>query len=189
VRRLVELHGGTAQAESPGEGRGATFRVRLPAAPLQTVARSPTRGREANGRDAASELAPSLRGLRVVLVDDDSGARELLTTVLAHGGAEVAAAASAAEGLAAVRHVRPHVLLSDIEMPEEDGYSLIRQVRALTPEQGGGTPALALTAYARAEDRSRALVAGFQMHLAKPVESEELIAAVATLATRSLAAR
>jgi CheY-like chemotaxis protein len=121
-------------------------------------------------------------------VDDDSDARELLATVLAQCGVEVTAAASAAEGLVAVQRFKPHVLLSDIEMPEEDGYTLIRKVRALAPDQGGRTPALALTAYTRAEDRCRAFAAGFQMHLAKPVEPEELISAVATLATNATAA-
>lgn len=188
VRRLVELHGGTVHAESGGEGQGATFRVRLPVAPLHAVTRDSARSRWASGRDTVDGTAPALRGLRVVVVDDDPAARELLTAVLAQGGVEVTAAASAAEGLAAVQRLKPHVLLSDIEMPEEDGYALIRKVRALAPDQGGRTPALALTAYTRADDRCRAFMAGFQMHLAKPVEPAEVLAAVATLATETIAA-
>jgi signal transduction histidine kinase/CheY-like chemotaxis protein len=189
VRRLVELHGGTVHAESAGEGQGATFRVRLPVAPRDAVSRDSTRSYGPSGRNMVEEAAPALRGLRVVLVDDDSSAREMLTAMLARCGVEVTAAASAAEGLVAVQRLKPHVLLSDIEMPEEDGYTLIRKVRELSPEQGGRTPALALTAYTRVEDRSRAFLAGFQMHLAKPVESEELIVAIATLAAQTRASR
>jgi CheY-like chemotaxis protein len=189
VRRLVELHGGTVHVASAGEGCGATFLVRLPVAPLQIGRRHSPGNRGDEEGSPAGQSVPVLRGLRAVLVDDDVGSRELVTAVLSHCGVDVTLAASAAEGLAAVQQRTPHVLVSDIEMPEEDGYSLIRKVRALAPEQGGCTPALALTAYARAEDRSRALQAGFQMYLAKPVEPEELIAAVATLATKSLGAR
>lgn len=189
VRRLVELHGGTVHAESAGEGRGATFRVRLPVASPRDGAGSSPRVHPTGEQTPCDGTAPSLTGVRVVVVDDDPGVRELVTTVLAQGGSEVTPVASAAEGLAAVQQLRPHVLLSDIEMPEEDGYSLIRKVRALAPEQGGRTPALALTAYTRTEDRSRAFLAGFQMHLAKPVEPEELTAAVATLAAQTLAVR
>jgi CheY-like chemotaxis protein len=120
----------------------------------------------------------------VLVVDDDQDARDLVERVLADREAEVVKAASAEEALEALLRTRPTVLLTDIGMPREDGYVLIRRVRALPPEQGGDVPAVALTAYARAEDRTQALLAGFQMHVSKPVEPGELVAAVANLARR-----
>lgn len=134
------------------------------------------------------DFSPALSGLRVLLVDDDPGARELLTTVLSQCGVEVTAVESAAQGLAAVKRLKPDVLLSDLEMPDEDGYSLIRQVRSLDLDEGGGVPAAALTAYTRPQDRKRALLAGFQVHISKPVEPDELTAAIASLAGRTLVA-
>jgi CheY-like chemotaxis protein len=130
------------------------------------------------------EASQVLRGVRVVAVDDDADARKLLEIVLTQSEAEVTVVATAAEALEAVRRVRPDVLLSDIEMPSEDGYHLISRVRALGADEGGNTPAAALTAYARVEDRTRALRAGFQQHLPKPVEPTELVAVVASLAGR-----
>ncbi|PYQ25055.1 MAG: hypothetical protein DMF81_03705 [Acidobacteria bacterium] len=127
---------------------------------------------------------PSVTGLSVLIVDDDADTREILTTVLARGGARVAAVASASEALAAIQVEPPDVLLCDIEMPGQNGYDLVRRLRALPPERGGRVAAAALTAYARAEDRLEALRAGFQFHMAKPVDPRELIAVVASLGAR-----
>ncbi|HYE13434.1 MAG TPA: PAS domain S-box protein [Pyrinomonadaceae bacterium] len=185
VRHLVELHGGSVRAESEGEGRGSTFTVELPftasgeaEAGAPAAAHSPAGGAAAS----ASDLAPSLDGLRVLLVDDEPDARTLLTTVLEQRGAKVRAVASAAEALAELAEFGPDVLVSDIGMPGEDGYTLLRKVRALGPSEGGRVPAVALTAYAREEDRMRALLAGYQVHVAKPVNPSEFIAVVGGLA-------
>jgi PAS domain S-box-containing protein len=182
VRHLVELHGGTVAAESSGEGRGAVFTVALPVRPL--VADGAEVGpHAAEGRVASSGLtAPSLRGVRVLVVDDEPDARELLSSVLGQFGAQVRTAASAREGLRLVREWCPDVLLADIGMPVEDGYMLIKQVRSLPASGGGQTPAVALTAYGRPEDRLRALSAGYQRHVPKPAKPNELGAVVASLA-------
>lgn len=127
-------------------------------------------------------MGKELYGIKILVVDDDADTRELLEWVLKRTGAEVVLAASAREALEAMERSRPHVLVSDIAMPEEDGYALIRRLRARDPEHGGRIPAAALTAYARSEDRARALLAGFQMHLAKPIDPTTLMAAVADLA-------
>jgi PAS domain S-box-containing protein len=186
VRQLVEMHGGSVSVESPGAGGGATFTAQLPLAPVQEAPlpeRSPeARERPEAGEPAAFDCPPSLESLRVLVVDDEEDARAVLTTVLAACRAEVMAVGTAAEALAAVERFHPDVLLSDIGMPGEDGYELIRKVRALPRERGGRTPAVALTAYARTEDRLRALAAGYQMHVPKPVEPTELLTVVATLA-------
>ncbi|MBV9123138.1 MAG: response regulator, partial [Planctomycetes bacterium] len=181
VRHLVELHGGTVAAESPGEGKGATFRVRLPirAVHLELDSSDPeTGGRE----EDAVATAASLDGLRLLVVDDEPDAREVVALVLEQSGAEVAAFGTAQEALEAIESVRPDVLVSDIGMPGEDGYSLLRRVRALGPARGGQVPAVALTAYAKVEDRKRALASGFARHIPKPVEPADLIATVAKLA-------
>jgi len=184
VRHLVELHGGTVRADSPGNGQGATFTVALP---VRVVSEET---REFEPADPGARYAASLRdetmldGLRVMIVDDEAETRELLMAVLTRRGAEVKTCASAAETLEVVGHWRPSVLVSDIGMPDGDGYALISKLRALEPEQGGNTPAVALTAYARSEDRLRALAAGFQMHVPKPVEAVELILVIASLAGR-----
>ena len=180
VKQLVELHGGTVQAKSDGPGQGAAFLVRLPLAALRATA-----GREPSAVHAvdapASEATVDLRGLRVLVVDDEPDARELIGQLLREHGAQVDVAASAAEALLALQRIRPDLLLSDIGLPGRDGYQLMREVRALAPEQGGRTPAIALTAFARSEDRACALLAGYQMHVSKPIEVHELLAAVASL--------
>jgi signal transduction histidine kinase/CheY-like chemotaxis protein len=177
VRHLATLHRGTVEAESPGPGAGATFRVRLPVAPVRSPGLRPS-------VPAGAERFPPLAGVRVLLVDDEADARDLLTAVLVQSGAEVVATASAAEALDALARTRAHVLVSDISMPDEDGYALLSRVRALGLDRGAQLPAVALTAYAREEDRTRALAVGFQVHVPKPVEPAELVEVVARLAGR-----
>jgi PAS domain S-box-containing protein len=196
VRHLVELHGGTVRAKSGGEGEGATFIVTLPLPILHDerqsrdrvhpLAEPPHRPPEA---DAPMECPPSLEGLRVLVVDDEPDARELMQQILEECEAQVLAVPSAVTALEAMTHFRPDVLLSDIGLPEQDGYDFIRQVRALPAEQGGGVPAAALTAFARPEDRRRALLSGFQAHLAKPIERDDILTIVASLAGRTRSGR
>jgi len=176
VRQLVELHGGTVQAESQGHGLGSSFSVTFPILAGWTQPALPVNA----DRNGASEL----QGLRVLVVDDEADAREIISTMIKQTGAEVKTCESAHEALQTLAEWRPDVLMSDIGMPGEDGYSLINEVRLLPPEQGGHTPAAAFTAYAREEDRNRALAAGYQMHLAKPVSSSQLVAMIAHLAGR-----
>jgi PAS domain S-box-containing protein len=184
VRHLVELHGGTVRAESAGEGMGATFVVRLPLlmAHDRKVTSIEHTGQQPSVDAESEEYSPSLNGLRVLIVDDEPDARELVTAMLGKCGAEVKAAATASEALDYIESWQPGVLVADIGMEGEDGYDLIRKVRALPQEKGGQTPAVALTAYARIEDRMRALSAGYQLHLAKPVDRSQLAAAVGSLA-------
>jgi len=186
VRHLVELHGGTVRVKSPGEGRGSTFVVMLP---VSVAHMTPSEGVRIHPRAEPEPKDPcqtdpelNLKGIRVLVVDDEADARETLREILEHCNAEVLTAASAEEALDVLPRWRPDVLLSDIGMPDEDGYQLIRRVRALPAEDGGHIPAAALTAFARGEDRRRALRAGFQMHVSKPVEVQELAAVVASLA-------
>ena len=185
VRHLVELHGGTVLAESPGIGQGATFIVNLLMRALAVDINKPQQLLPSNNSENPNSL-PTLNGLRVLVVDDEPDARQLLITALGHYGAQVMAVTSAFEALVALEQFHPHVLVSDIGMPQEDGYALIRKLRALSQEQGGRIPAVALTAYARAEDRTQALLAGFQLHVPKPVDPTELAAVVANLAGRTL---
>jgi PAS domain S-box-containing protein len=190
VRHLVELHGGGVRAESAGAGQGSTFRVLLPLlATARAESAPPGESREAQRERVSSyfaglECPPELDGVRVLLVEDDADSRELLVMVLEHCRAEVVAAPGSEEALRALEGWRPDVIISDIEMPGEDGYTFIRRLRALPAGRGGDTPAAALTADARAEDRMRALVAGFQLHVPKPVEPAELVTVVASLAGR-----
>jgi PAS domain S-box-containing protein len=186
VKQLVELHGGTIRVKSEGAGKGATFVVALPmtivqSEPNDSRRRHPTFEPAIIDRDACSQL----NGLKILIVDDEPDARALIRRLLKDCDANVFVAASAAEGFRLAKSERPDVLISDIGMPGEDGYSLIEKVRSLGAEQGGNVPAVALTAYARTEDRMKILRAGFQMHIAKPVEPSELITVVAVLAARS----
>lgn len=183
VKQLVELHGGNVRAKSPGLGQGATFIVALPISvgpnelPEKNIKATPD-------SPVCEEAVPTLLGTRILVVDDDADARELLRSILAQSGASVRTASSVPEALKQLQERVPQVLVSDIGMPGEDGYALIRRVRALDAEQGGQVPALALTAFARSDDRRRAIGAGFHMHLAKPVEPAELVTVVASLARR-----
>jgi signal transduction histidine kinase/ActR/RegA family two-component response regulator len=206
ARDLAELHGGSLEARSEGEGRGATFVVRIPYASRDGSTRPlpPTRPAPAErldfsptdaGPDPESELhsesrperldrLPSLDGLRVLVVDDEPDARLLVVEILTRRGAVVRSCPSAGEGRAVFEQWTPDVLVSDIGLPEESGYSLIRSIRALGPERGGNVPAIALTGYARLANRIEAISAGYDLHVAKPVEPSDLVLMVASLAGR-----
>ena len=186
VRQLVELHGGTVHAQSPGEGQGATFTVKLPLMAVGPKAIEPERVHPTVGDSVPFDCSSQLEGLRILIVDDDPDMRDLLAYTLEVCGAEVIAVATANAAISALTDssLPMDILISDIGMPDEDGYSLLRRVRALKPENGGRIPAIALTAYARTQDRTAALLAGFQSHIAKPVEPAELIAVIANLAGR-----
>jgi len=179
VRHLVELHGGTVHAESAGPDRGATFTVRLPLMEERSVAAAGG-GRGAESSDAAMRLD----GVKVMVVDDELDMRDFLSVSLRQYGADVTALASVGEAVEALEREKPDVLVSDIGMPGEDGYALIRKVRALGPERGGQVPAAALTGFAAGDDTTRVLSAGYQVHLPKPVEPSQLAQVVGTLAGR-----
>ncbi|HWS86245.1 MAG TPA: PAS domain S-box protein [Pyrinomonadaceae bacterium] len=185
ARHLVELHGGTVKAESGGEGHGATFTVLLPVAPVYHA-----EGEAARVHPAARSTRPTfelfdrLDGVKILVVDDEPDTREMLKAGLGQCGADVSVAASAAEAMGAIENSPPDLIISDIGMPEEDGYELMRRIRRLPAEAGGRVPAIALTAYARVEDRMHALRAGYQMHVPKPVELAELAAVAASLVRR-----
>jgi len=184
VRQLVELHGGTVRAMSDGDGRGATFVVSLPFVSLREDVGASRHSPAAADRRLEVDCPASLRGLRVLVVDDESDTRELLRAVLERCEVEVLTAGSASEALDLIARLNPDVLLSDLGMPEDDGYSLIAKVRGLPAERGGRIPAAALTAYVRSEDRMKVLRAGFHLHVPKPIEPAELVAVVANLAGR-----
>jgi PAS domain S-box-containing protein len=194
VRQLVELHGGTVKAHSDGPGRGATFKLRLPVLSINLVpgsksALSDSTLTGARVTDGLSiECPPRLDGVRVLVVDDDSDTRQMLKAVLSECHADVITAASVAEAIKEIEQRKPDVLVSDLGMPEQDGYELIKQVRNTeSADNAARVPALALTAYAKAEDRVRALAGGYQVHLAKPVEPAEFVLVVANLAGRGSA--
>lgn len=183
VRHLVEMHGGTVQAESAGEGLGSRFTIRLPLATDhdQKGNRTRTTASLQPREGLISRAAPSIKGLHVLLVDDDQDNLQLLSLTLAECGADVQTARSVAEAFEVLRWYEPDVLVSDLAMPGEDGFSLIEKIRMLETVSGHAIPAVALTAYARIEDRTRALSAGFNMFVPKPVESSELINALSNL--------
>jgi CheY-like chemotaxis protein len=172
VRYLVEAHGGTITADSPGEGLGATFTIQLPL--LQEKASD-------QGAVKPPPEVKDLTGLRILVVDDDPDTRELLTSVLTFYGAEVLTASSGAEALAQWEALQPQILLSDLGMPSMDGYELIKQVRDLPTSDGWQVPAIALSAYAREVDQQRSLASGFQQHIAKPLELDDLVQSILTL--------
>nr|WP_242063487.1 ATP-binding protein [Nostoc sp. FACHB-892] len=178
VRHLVEMHDGIVQAQSAGKGLGATFSVRLP---LMNKSNNST-GAESISAKADDQVL--LNGLRILVVDDEADGRELVAFILEQHGALVSEAASVAQALSALESGIPHILISDLGMPKEDGYSFIRKIRALPAEKGGKIPALALSAYAKEEDRRRALLTGFQMYLSKPFDPDELVVMVASLSGR-----
>ena len=184
ARHLVELHGGTIRAVSLGLGNGATFTVDLPLAQeRRDPARAEERRKEVERRRSRSG-AVRLDGVHVLLVEDDDDSRKLLGTMLKRNGARVTSTKSAAEALGVFQAELPDVMISDIGMPDQDGYELIRKLRALPPEKGGSTPAIALTGYASRKDRERALGSGYQQHMAKPIEQADLIKAIAALVGR-----
>jgi CheY-like chemotaxis protein len=187
VKQLVELHGGTISAKSAGKDLGATFRIALP---LMVASDESVQGpvrqhpRQAANPDGLAEIQDTdLSGVKVLVVDDEPDARALIERLLTDCNAKVVTAASVPDAIEALSREAPHILISDIGMPGEDGYALIRQVRT-SVDRNVAIPAIALTAYARTEDRIKAIQAGYQMHLAKPVEPVELVAMVRSLAVR-----
>jgi PAS domain S-box-containing protein len=185
AKNLVELHGGEVQAASPGAGQGATFTVRLPVVPVYQMDMDSGRVHPA-ARDLLppTGCADRLDGTTILVVDDEPDTRELLKAGLKNCGAEVAVVGSAAEAFATLQNQIPDIIISDIGMPDVDGYELIRELRSMPGNQAGRVPAIALTAYARVEDRLRALRSGYQMHVPKPVELAELVAVVHSLINR-----
>jgi CheY-like chemotaxis protein len=175
VRHVIAHHGGVVSADSPGPGRGSTFTVLLP------LAAAPGEGASPSASEPPHETEDDLAGLTVLLVDDEEDAREALRLILQQNGILVTTAASAREAYELVERLQPDVLLSDIAMPGEDGLSLIRRVRMLPFDRGGQVPAIALSAYAGAEDRRKALLAGFQRHIAKPVDPSHLLTGLAAM--------
>ncbi len=185
VRHLVELHGGSVTATSGGRAGGATFTVTLPAAePRSEAAEEEAPERAAREEAGPAASAESLEGLKVLVVDDEPDARDLFRHILEGSGAIVLTAGSAADAVPLLERERPDVLVSDIGMPGTDGYTFLREVRALGPERNGALPAIALTAFARPEERAQALDAGYLNHVSKPVEPRELVATVARAARR-----
>jgi PAS domain S-box-containing protein len=186
VKHLVELHGGSIEARSDGVGKGATFVVRLPVSPLRSASLPPPATSVSPRGDtrALLQCPPELEGLHVLVCEDEPDARELLESILTGCRANVTLAGSVNDALDRFAEAIPDVIISDIGMPEASGYELIRRIRALPAEKGGRVPAVALTAYASMADRTRALMEGFQNHVSKPTEPQELLAAVAALAGR-----
>ncbi|HKG81245.1 MAG TPA: ATP-binding protein, partial [Pyrinomonadaceae bacterium] len=186
VDYLVRQQGGTVSALSAGSGKGATFTVEFPLTSSEVISNlGPVRlfSDQARGLVLSSETSADqkLKHRRILIVEDDPDTRELLKTVLSQHGAEVTTAESGSGALAEITHVKPDVIISDIGLAGQNGYDLIRKIRSLDPEEGGHVPAIALTAYAGASDRRRALLAGFQTHLAKPIEPDDLLAVILSL--------
>jgi signal transduction histidine kinase len=181
VRHIVDLHGGSVSAESPGPDQGSTFTILLPPGDVAAMRRTSARAVVAEPERATPNSTP-LMGLRVLVVDDEADARGVLEVAARGAGAEVATAASVAEAFVTLAQFRPHVVVSDIGMPVEDGYTLIRKLRQLSPEAGGTIPAIALTAFTRSEDRAKALAFGFDAHIGKPVNPLSVVSTIAGLA-------
>jgi signal transduction histidine kinase/response regulator RpfG family c-di-GMP phosphodiesterase len=180
VRHLAELHGGSVRVESKGLGKGATFTITLPRS--HAIEKSPEAVHEkSNGHQVSEKTSVSLKDIKILVVDDDTDAREMLIFAFSRLGAEMVGASSAAEALALLDSDQPHVLLADINMPGEDGYSLIAKLRSSTPENGANIPAIALTAMARSEDIEKALAAGFQLHFAKPLDIDVLAQTISNM--------
>jgi CheY-like chemotaxis protein len=184
VRQLVELHRGTVTAESSGENAGTTFRVMLPLPSLHEAPNAAEKTEKKAERNSPTTAQHVLSGLRVLVVDDERDTRELVAALLTTCGAEVVSVDSATEALDQMKRQRFNLLISDIGMPEMNGYDLMRRIRQLGEEHGGKTPAVALTAYAGIDDRKRALAAGYGMHIPKPFVADELISAAISLAER-----
>jgi CheY-like chemotaxis protein len=178
VRHIVELHGGSVKAASAGEGQGATFTIRLPIGDRRMDTQSQ---RSVTGAVRYLDMKPVLRGRTILIVEDHDDARELIVRVLQSAGAHVISAARVVEAMDRVAHVKPDLLVADIGLPGEDGYALLHQIRAL---HGPDLPAIALTAYARATDRDHALAAGFERHVVKPVDPQQLVDIVASIIAR-----
>jgi CheY-like chemotaxis protein len=185
VKSLIELHGGSVRVKSGGLDKGSTFILSLPISVVRTLDTAENL-QHAKGNTGATRLhAADLKDLKIMVVDDEADAIGLVKRIMETSGATVKACMSGAGCLACLPDWRPDVVIMDIGMPDMDGYTLISKLRALTPEQGGRTPAVALTAFARSEDRRQAMLAGFDVHVAKPVEPGELIAVVSRLARRN----
>jgi CheY-like chemotaxis protein len=179
VKHLLELHGGTVRAESAGEGQGATFTVRLPSGSFEAAGSHERRGALA---DVVAPKSDALDGIRFMLVEDEKDTRDFLCRLLASYGGEVVAAASASEALELLPSARADFLISDIGLPDVDGYELMQRIRRMDGDSAAGIPAIALTAYARGQDRLLAFRAGYQAHIAKPIDPTELVAAIVDLA-------
>jgi signal transduction histidine kinase/ActR/RegA family two-component response regulator len=185
VKNLVDLHGGTVLAQSPGLNQGSTFIVAFPVPSAKLHPKPHARHPESALDGGIADESLDLTGVHVLAVDDEADARRLIKSILSRCGATVETVGSATEALECLKKTRPHVFITDIGMPGEDGYAIIRKIRQLDAGNGGNIPAIALTAFARSEDRRRAILSGFQMHVAKPVEPSELVAIVANLANRT----
>jgi CheY-like chemotaxis protein len=184
VKSLAELHGGSVRVKSGGEGKGSTFIVSLPISVVHTLDQSENLQHTKSGTEGLTLHSIDLTGVKVMVVDDEADAIGLVKRIMEDCGATVQPCTSGAESLAGIASFRPDVLITDIGMPGMDGYTLIQSLRTMRAEDGGQTPAVALTAFARSEDRQRAMMAGFDLHLAKPVEPGELVAVVNRLARR-----